>query len=376
MSILTDMTDDTSRKAYAKYTDKVTPPDYVKQASVATSDDCVKLASACFADTMHRKFPLDSKANCWTSALYFYGAQHNQSPTMKQAEARLERWAGIWGIADDVAAIKQAMQTQVQDVTYALTMEQNGHVIQRCPDHSPEYATKSAEWLYENRNAFPIKVQQAAAQRLVKVANLDKVSRKVAEYMQKLSDPETQYMALNVKVASAICSRLYMVPTSKWGELGAELLKVATDLGTDPYTPCPVGPVLLEAIEGFDVEHGLHRKWGADVAHPVDVVYSYNRTKAADTLAKVVQLTSGGTVDLNHIGNDQLERGLKMAGDEFLDYCRPDGLTVDRSKASEVLPTLPKPEAQRFEQGIKAAGYTLDTIDSIIETIVNANQID
>ena len=66
-------------------------------------------------------------------------------------------------------------------------------------------------------------------------------------------------------------------------------------------------------------------------------------------------------MDLTKISDFQFEKGLKIAGDDFLSYCQTDGMNVDRSKAAEILPTLPKPEAQKFEHAIKTSGYIPET---------------
>jgi hypothetical protein len=73
--------------------------------------------------------------------------------------------------------------------------------------------------------------------------------------------------------------------------------------------------------------------------------------------------------DLNKISDFQLEKGLKIAGDDFLAYCQTDGLNVDRNKAAEILPTLPKPEAHRFEAAIKKAGYNPETAYTLMDRL-------
>ena len=60
-----DITDDVSKKYYNAFIKQVGMPDYVKSASVPTKESLEALSSDAFADTINKKFALDSKANCW-----------------------------------------------------------------------------------------------------------------------------------------------------------------------------------------------------------------------------------------------------------------------------------------------------------------------
>lgn len=343
-------------------------PEYVKSASVLTKEEAQELGSDAFADSVNKKFAVDTKANCWCSALYFYGNQCNNSTVSKQAEAKLLNAARIWGIQGDVTAIKQAFAQQTIPVSYAMSFEYKGAQVNRCPDHTKEAATASAEWMYNNRFKFPMDVQKQAAARLLSKADALKLSPGASNYLDRLANPES-YSNLNCKVASAITDRLNSVPTIKWSELEDELLKVANDLNSRPFDICQSGEVLASAMETMDVRHGFNSKWGSHLQHPIDVCFRANMTKAAAIADSMVHLTTGTPIDLTKISDHQLEKGLKIAGDDFLSYCQTDGLNVDRNKAAEILPTLPKPEARRFESAVKSAGYMPESPDNLIDRL-------
>ena len=363
-----DITDDISKKYYNAFTQQVTMPEYVKSAEVLTHEDSQNISSEAFADSVNKKFALDSKANCWCSALYFYGNQCSNSPVGKQAEDKLLKAARVWGVTEDVANIKKSFEQQLLPATYALSFEYQGKTVERCPDHTKEAATESSEWLYENRLKFPIAVQKAAAVRLLSKANVLNLAPAASTYLDRLANSDS-YANINCKVAAAITDRLHSVPTSKWSDLEDELLKIASNLNNDPFAVCNAGDVLATAIETFDVKHKLNVKWGSSIQHPVEICFRANMTKAAAMADSMVHLTTGTPVDLSKISDYQLEKGLKIAGDDFLSYCQTDGFNVDRSKAAEILPTLPKPEAHRFEAAIKSAGYIPETHDKLAERL-------
>jgi hypothetical protein len=360
MSRWIDITTDTSKKYYNAFMQKLEMPEYVKSANVTTADDTVNMNSDCFADNVGRRFPINTKASCWCSAVYFYGNQCNKDSRSRQVEANLEKAASIWGISNDLTIIKKAFSEHHIPVTYALSFEFKGKPVNRCPDHTKEAAITSAQWLYENKVNFPLQIQKQAAARLAVKADLSKVSSAVASYIDRLANSES-YSNLNCKVAVAITDRLNSISTAKWDSLENEMLKIANELAAKPFELCHSGELLSTALEALDVKHGLNHKWGSALQHPIDCCYKVNVCKVAMDTASIVHLTTGTPVDLAKISDLQLEKGLKIAGDDFLSYCQTDGFNVDRNKAAEILPTLPKPEAKRFEGAIKSAGYIPET---------------
>lgn len=349
-------------------------PEYVKSANVLTAEEAAGMSSDSFADPVSRNFPLNTKANCWCSAVYFYGNQCNKDRTSKQAEVNIQRAAEIWGIADEVAKIKTAFEIQTIPVTYAMSFIHDGVTVNRCPDHTKEAATTSAQWLYDNRLKFPIEAQKDAAVRLAGKADILKLHPTVATYVDKLANPDV-YGNLNCKVANAITDRLNAVSPKKWGEIENELLKLANAMASNPLEVCQTGNLVAAALEAIDVKHGFNQKWGSSYEHPIDCCFRVNMLKVAADTDSIVHLTTGTPVDLNKISNTQLEKGLKIAGDDFLSYCQTDGLNVDRSKAAEILPTLPKPEAQRFEHAIKSAGYRPESSYDLADRLFKASNM-
>ena len=373
MSLWIDMTDDVSRRYYNAFIRRVDMPEYVKSAQVLDREAADGLPAAAFADQSNRKFALDSKANCWCSALYFYGNQCTSAPASPQAEDRLVKAAKVWGILDDVKAVKQAFEVKEIPVSYALSFDYRGQRIERCPCHTKEAAAASAGWLHQNRYKFPISVQKEAAVRLLKAASDATMDARAKMYLDRLANPQV-WFNLNTKVAAAITDRLSVVPMTRWTELEDELLKVAQDLNSRPSEVCRNGDLIASALEAMDVRHKLASKWGASLQHPVDVCFRVSFSKAAAQTEAVVYLTTGTPVDMRSITDHQLEKGLKVAGDDFLSYCQPDGINVDRSKAAEILPTLPKPEAHRFESAVKKAGYRPATSDDLIDDLFKESQ--
>ena len=351
MSFINDITGDVSKTLYANLIEKVDVPDYVKSAAVETEDSVSSLKSRAFADPFNHQFPLNTKASCWTSALYFYG----QTPDYANSRAHdidtnLTKHASIWGIEEDVEAIKKAFEPAEIPAEYALSFDYRGDTVDRCPCHTEDLAKKSCVWLVEHKNNFPIHEQiKAACTLMEKAGGYENVPAEARDYIASLAEAEKYSTSLNVTVASAINERLASVKRSKWGELGEELLKIATDLSKDPYSLNKNATTMQAAIEAFDVQCGLQSRWGGGMTHPVDACYSITRSKSAAAVEGSVKLMNGQYFDLSKASQTDLEEGLKRAGDDFLSYAKPDGLNLDMGKVKEILPTIPAPDANRFQ---------------------------
>jgi hypothetical protein len=368
MKPVVDITDDRSKTTYLALTNVVDLPDYVKEAAVDSPESVENLPGSAFADSINRKFPLNTKASTWVSALYLHGA-NTEAPQsiVGSAETKLNKMAEVWGISEDIELVKQALAKAETPVEYAIDFEWRGTSVQRCPFHTPELAVKSAEWLATNYQHFPIEVLKTAAERLTIACNEATLPDAAEELLQKLSHTQ-EFSNLNVKVANAIIDRLERTKHLETSEMGMELKKLASTLLEDPLDLVGQADLVAECLEAFDVEKGFHQKWGADFSHPVDVCFNITFEKAA-AATNFVELTTGSGYDLSSLTNRQLEYGLKYAGDDMLDYCKPDGLNLDRAKVAEILPTMPAPDAKNFSLGIQKAGGIQVTLNSVLEAL-------
>ena len=356
MVSIKDITDDVSKTMYANLISKVDVPDYVKSATVETKDSIKHLAPRAFADPIECKLPVNTKASCWMSALYLYGNPgNNASLRLPQAKENMTKYAEIWDIQEDVEAIKQAFIPVHIDTEYALSMNYRGKQVDRCPCHTSELAKKSCSWLYEHRNHFPIETQIKAAKVLVDKIEFTGVPADAQDYLGSLTEANSFATSPNVTMANAINERLVSVKRSRWGDLGNELYKVAKVLMEDPYKLSKNANTIQDALETFDTQFNLQQKWGTSITHPVDACYSVTRAKAAAAVEGTVKLMNGNYFDISTVAVSDLETGLKMAGDDFLNYAKPDGINLDISKVKEILPTIPAPDANRFQQAFPAS---------------------
>ena len=111
---------------------------------------------------------------------------------------------------------------------------------------------------------------------------------------------------------------------------------------------------MAQAIETFDIKSGLDKRWGGGFIPPVELMFNITRSKAATAVEDTVKLMNGNYINLANIPLSSLEDGLKKAGDDFLNYAKPDGLNLDIDKVKEVIPTIPAPDATRMQSAFPA----------------------
>ena len=351
MVSIKDITDDISKTMYANLITHVEVPDYVKSANVETKENTKHLNPRAFADTIECKLPVNTKASCWVSALYLYGNPENKANSaFLRTTKNLIKHAELWGIQEEVESIKQAFAPAKTETEYALSMNYRGTQVDRCPCHTSELAKKSCLWLHEHRNHFPINVQVKAAKVLNDKIGFTGVPADAQDYLSSLTESDSFATSPNIVMANAINERLVSVKRSRWGDLGEELYKVAQVLIEDPYKLSENANTIQDALETFDTQFGLQQKWGEGITHPVDACYSVTRAKAAAAVEGTVKLMNGNYFDISTVAVSALETGLKMAGDDFLNYAKPDGINLDIAKVKEILPTIPAPDANRFQQ--------------------------
>ena len=358
MSFMRDITDDISKVDYAHFIQKVDVPEYVKSASVDTKSSVKDLKSNCFADTFNYQFPINTKASCWTSALYLYGnAPSKHSARWDRVENSVIKFAKIWGIEKDLAVIKEAFKPEEPIAPqYALEMDFLGQKIQKCPCHTVEYAKMSCDWLYEHRHSFPAEVQIKTANGLFEVLeDYREMPEQSREYLIKLCEAENGATNTAYKVAQEIKNRLAAIPQDQWGVEGDNLLKIASALAEMPEGHLTSDPIsVAQAIETFDIKSGLDKRWGGGFIPPVELMFNITRSKAATAVEDTVKLMNGNYINLANIPLSSLEDGLKKAGDDFLNYAKPDGLNLDIDKVKEVIPTIPAPDATRMQSAFPA----------------------
>jgi len=108
-------------------------------------------------------------------------------------------------------------------------------------------------------------------------------------------------------------------------------------------------------MDQFDRETGLNQLYDeGGLDRPEDVLFQVTEKVASDFLGRHVRTTTGTIYEKVALAMLDTETLRNWMGDEFADDC--GGVMLDVQKLADIIPTLPRPDAEMFERMASAAG--------------------
>ena len=344
-------------------------PSFVKMAERITLEDVKSIAPATFADRSGRRYPCHTKSATYLSWLYFLDSE----PDMQEKQARsvrenLDRMATVWGISGPngpVTMLKKAFAKRAADAWPDLTDEDYGLIVdghKLFPMPNAVSVKKAAEHLYANRDKYPYQWRKIAATRI-----LHKAAEKQAELAEDTSEFLCKSAGYGFSTAEQLRAGLLkraaaIAENPRMQSAAAAMRKYA-----DEIAELTINGELLEKTASFldelDRRLGLHKKYvtkysnQVEIPLPEEVVFSTTEKQAQEKMSKVVILTNGEAYtkdDLEKAGHNTFCVAL---GDDVEDAMfDPVTKRLDVEKAAEVLPTLPRDDADNLSTALYAAG--------------------
>jgi len=112
---------------------------------------------------------------------------------------------------------------------------------------------------------------------------------------------------------------------------------------------------MAECMDQFDRQTELHHLYDeGGLPRPEDELFQITEKVAGDFLKNHVQTTTGAIYEKNALAGLSPDIIQEWMGDEMVDAC--GGAMLDVEKMAEIVPTLPKPDAEMFERMTSAAG--------------------
>ena len=331
----------------------VTIPSFVKESSIKTAEE---LPLNAYADSINSRYPCDSKSNTWLSWTYWNAAPRNEMD--KKAESMITRKLGefieYWGIekeANEVMDELEAYKDSLSDEKFAMVIDYEGETYKLFPVDSAHNIQKSANEFVSNRTNYPLEWRKTAASNLLENAKNEGVhfAEETTDYLQK-----TAGIGLGYKkdVLSRINRRIKLAhqETSRAKPLGDALLKTAELMfKNEVYCTTELMTKLASFIERFDNETGLDKYYNqGDFEMPEEVCFTSTLRqveKTAEEYKDMVSLTDGSMFKLSELKeNGGKDLFSTIDTDLWNDLCE-DG-KFSYKKAAEVLPTLPRPDAE------------------------------
>lgn len=334
-------------------------PAFVKGASINNERPAADAPLTVYGDPATRRFPCHSKVATWLSCLYFWGRQSNawdSSCPTDQVAGRLTKAANYWGISKDVQQLKQTIaeksaspNRKLVDADYALAVNYGSERLRRFPVVSAASVKKAAANLFKYRSSYPYIWRKQAALKILNKAMEHKANVDLT-HLDYLLKAAGVYPEANVKVAEKLEARAYLFPT----EIKERMLKAASILSSKSGGTIDS---LCDLLDRADTQFKKRALYNAGLALPEEVCFQgLTHIKQASAKAERVQLTTGNSFNLNDIKKAGLEPFSVLAQDYMSAVAANDQGELDMAKVAEVLPTLPKDDAQIFERALTAVG--------------------
>lgn len=341
-------------------------PDFVKRANFDAVMRPGRQPVTVYADPVRRQFPCQNAASTFLSVMFYQEKRAEFHPKDQASiERRLDHYVDYFAIRGPVDRLKEARELRVKSAAEAL------------PDSSFAYVWVGEDGTKERwmRMTTAAEVKQAAdalesiAPRMP-FSDRHVVARRVLEKAAAFGAalrPE-QLEFLERQAGRGVCDRDAVVAMLRGraklaadGPLRLHLQKLADSVAATPAVCLDPNALvkLAETVYQVDASLGVRPDAYSDkLPRPEDVLFEVTFTKTARDLAQKVATTSGTVYDKKAFAGLSVEELRSVFGDDFADEvkCGSGGDKVDLEKMADLVPTLPRPEAEILDQLMGSRG--------------------
>ncbi len=254
--------------------------------------------------------------------------------------AKAAAFCRLWNIENDIKEAEAKLAAhknpaELTDEAFALVQTHQGQKIRKFASVDATTTVEAAIAFHEHRHQYPYAWRKEAAERLLKAASAHQacLPEYVAIYLTKAAghaSPTTD------SIDDVMVSRSSRTPQSMRdlsdAFIGA-MDKVATDEAAhqDPE----IVDLTLRAIDSYDREVKLAGYYGHGLELPEEmlVIPHAKLAKIAEEAGRTIRLVNGHEIKVSSLTPEILEAVMDGAG------------SMGNAKLAEVLPTLPKPDA-------------------------------
>ncbi len=343
-------------------------PPFVKKAS---SDDIYgtdQLEAHQYADPAHRMFPCHSGPATYISTLFFMDKRASINPELAQyIDARLDDFAFVHGIGDRITALKTKLAAanpvdnvnDLSDESYALVLEpdetNSGQRERRYPMRNALEVKRAAEYLEEYRDVFPFRLRQKMAMHILEKANTFGAGLgDLDDFLQKQAGMGA---AAAYEVSKLIFDRARLLKKAGKLDYAIKMGEVAKTIAGKPASIQDQDALvkLAALVDDVDRETGLNRLVG-DLPKPEEVFFNLTEKVASKLRTEHFATSSGNIYKLADMDPLKLPDIRAMLGSDFAAAVSTGGMFVSLEKVAKLVPTLPRGDAELFDQLLSSVG--------------------
>lgn len=343
-------------------------PPFVKKAS---SDDIYgndQLETHQFADPTTRSFPCHTGPATYVSTLFFMDKRAEMNSERAEfIDSRLDDFAFVYGINERITHLKHKLASatpkdnisELSDDMFALILEANecqtGKRERHYPMRNALEVKKAAEYLKEYRDAFTYRHRQKIASKIIEKANAYGAGLgDLDDFLQKQAGIG---VAATHEVGQLLFDRARLLKRAGKLDYAVKMAEIAKTVISQPvsiqYSEQLVKLACL--IDDMDYETGLTRLV-SNLQKPEDVFFNLTEKTASKLRSEHFATTSGNIYKLADIDILKLDDVRSLMGSDFADAISTGGLLVAPEKLAEIVPTLPRGDAELFDRLLESVG--------------------
>jgi len=357
--IVLDQTGDINGQELYRISRTYALPPFVKEASSNDVVGAEQMEQHLYASPRGKYYPCHTAAATYVSTLFFLDKRANwDAYSAKAIEKRLDDFAEYHGISERMHQLKQAFtksgqapEVTLTDDDYALVLDGERHY----PLRNGQEVKAAAVWLQKYHKELPFTLRQPMAERML---------QKAAQFGAGLGDGLDDFLEKQAghgacdspSVARFLFERSvlykqagYLDYAIKVAEMAKTVAKISASHDSDALVK------LAGLIDQCDRETHIEGKFPA-LTPPEDVFFIITEKAASAMLAQHVHTMSGNIYKRADFNSASLDGIRDVMGEDFAEAISAGGLYVSEEKLAEVLPTLPRGDAELFDQLLQSMG--------------------
>ncbi len=363
MTTLLDHTQDLTGAVQHRLTELYPPPAFVKNANhEQLYGDAETLPPHIYADATRRVYPCHTKAATWMSALFF--ATHHQNlpePAVASVRDRLVKSATHWKIQADVdalwakvAADKADGMSQLADSDFAFVWATtDGRKERHYPLRNALEVKAASAWFGKYHGEFTFADKHTVAGKILQKAAAFGAGIENEELLDRCAG--FGYCAATT-AAEAWEKRAQLVKR-QFPDYSEQAAGIAVSLrnGTFEVRDQGLRIKLATLLDEFDRHTQLAKLYDAGgLDRPEDALFCITEKVASQFLTEHIQTTNGAVYEKAALASLSIDNVRQWMGDEFSNAV--GGVMLDTTKLAEIVPTLPRGDAEMFERMASANG--------------------
>jgi len=337
-------------------------PDFVKQADTDVLTPA-NLPVSVYADPRVKLYPCNNPASTFLSCLFFAEKQGSYSPgNRKHVQERLDQLVEYWGIEEPVrqmrakhADMHRDPDSLLPDSDFAyVRILDSGQKDRHWRIKNAKEVKLAAQSLYENRDhpELPFSFRRVIA---------DKILVKAAAYGASLGEHEgfverqAGHGVCNPdEVVDMIGIRVKLAKDNGQRQLLTKLASTVNGQPSSALTPDML-VYLADTMDAVDRSTKLAGRYTDSIKRPEDVIFSVTYKEASASVKSVVALTTGSIYEKGQFSKLSADDLTSLFGKDLANQVTT-GMDIDPEKLAEVAATLPRGNAEMFEQLLKESG--------------------